>query len=94
MGDRELNRTLKLQAVRGLVDLFPQWSSTNTFEQDCWLEHNAAVKDLMDSFVVYLRRLATGDYHTLLDPLSRQRSFKRCDTMFRRTTRRTRPSSA
>lgn len=68
MGDRELNRTLKLQAVKGLVDLFPHWkSSTNTFEQDCWLEHNAAVKDLMDSFTVYLRRLAAGDYDALFD---------------------------
>lgn len=68
LGDIELIRQLKAQAVEGLVDLFPGWrESTNTFDQDLQLELQAAGQGYWDAFATYMTRLANGDFNALLD---------------------------
>jgi hypothetical protein len=66
--DRDLVRKGKADAIEGLIDLFPHWrNSTNTFEQDKALEHEAAASGYLNSYVKYFTRLITGDYTALLD---------------------------
>lgn len=66
--DRALVRQAKADAVDGLLNLFPGWrTSTNTFEQDKGLEHEAAANGYIDSYVTYFKRVISGDYAALMD---------------------------
>ncbi|WP_416064236.1 hypothetical protein ACK9YZ_14130 [Rhizobium sp. ZK1] len=66
--DRDLVRKGKTDAIEGLIDLFPHWrNSTNNFEQDKMLEHEAAAKGYINSYVTYFMRLISGDYSALVD---------------------------
>jgi hypothetical protein len=68
LGDIDLIRSLKAQAIEGLVDLFPGWrTSTNTFAQDVALEHEAAAKGYIDAFRTYLQRIGAGDWMAVVD---------------------------
>ena len=63
IGDIELKRKLKRQAVKGLVDIFESWrQSTNTFDQDVALEITAAGKGYIDSYLEFVVRISGGDY--------------------------------
>ncbi|WP_042776331.1 hypothetical protein [Sinorhizobium fredii] len=67
-GDVDLIRNLKGQAIDGLVALFPGWrGSTNTFEQDVGLEHEAAAKGYLDAYVTFVKRIAEGDFMALMN---------------------------
>lgn len=67
-GDVNLIRNLKEQAIDGLVALFPAWrGSTNTFEQDVGLEHEAAAKGYLDAYVTFVKRIAEGDFMALMN---------------------------
>jgi hypothetical protein len=66
--DRDVVRTGKNAAIAGLIDLFPNWrNSTNNFEQDKGLEHEAAANGYLTSYVNYAKRLIAGDFNALLD---------------------------
>ena len=66
--DRDLVRKGKTDAIEGLIDLFPHWrNSTNTFEQDKTLEHEAAANGYLNSYVTYFMRMISGDYTALLN---------------------------
>jgi len=68
LGDIDLIRSLKAQAIEGLVDLFPGWrTSTNSFAQDVALEHDAAAKGYREAFETYLKRIAAGDWMAVVD---------------------------
>lgn len=68
MGEIELIRDFKQQSIEGLVDLFPKWrESKNSFEQDVFMETEAAAKGYLDSYIEYAVRIASGDYNALLD---------------------------
>jgi hypothetical protein len=67
-GDVDLIRNLKGQAIDGLVSLFPGWrASSNTFEQDVALEHEAAANGYLDAYLAFVKRIAEGDYMALLN---------------------------
>ncbi|AZC81197.1 hypothetical protein C4K30_2073 [Pseudomonas chlororaphis subsp. piscium] len=66
--DVELTRSLKGQAVDGLINLFDQWRvSTQTFEQDVALEMLAGAKNYLDTYIIMVNRIAQGDVNALLD---------------------------
>ncbi len=66
--DRDVVRKGKTEAIEGLIDLFPNWrNSTNTFEQDKGLEHEAAANGYVNSYITYAKRIFSGDYTALLD---------------------------
>jgi hypothetical protein len=68
IGNIELIRDFKQQAVEGLVDLFPSWrQSTNSFDQDVALELQSAAKSYIESYLQYTARVASGDYTALFD---------------------------
>ncbi|WP_341521922.1 hypothetical protein AABC73_28995 [Pseudomonas sp. G.S.17] len=66
--DVELKRSLKGQAVDGLIKVFDQWQiSTQSFEQDIALEVHAFAQNYLNSFITMITRLAQGDYSAKLD---------------------------
>lgn len=66
--DVELMRTLKDQAVDGLVKMFEQWrASTRTFDQDVAVETLVTGKNYIDSYLTMIRRIAQGDDEAFLD---------------------------
>jgi len=66
--DVELTRSLKGQAVDGLINLFDQWRvSTQTFEQDVALEMLDGAKNYLDTYITMVNRIAQGDVNALLD---------------------------
>jgi hypothetical protein len=66
--DRDVVRKGKTEAIEGLIDLFPNWrNSTNTFEHDKGLEHDAAAKGYINSYITYAQRVFSGDFDALLD---------------------------
>lgn len=66
--DVELTRSLKGQAVDGLINAFDQWRvSTRTFEQDVALETLVTAKNYLESYVTMISRIAQGDHEALLD---------------------------
>ncbi len=66
--NRDVVRKGKVEAIEGLIDLFPNWrNSTNTFEQDKGLEHEAAARGYINSYITYAKRMFSGDYTALLD---------------------------
>jgi len=68
MGDIELIRNLKRQAIEGLVDLFPEWrKSTQTFDEDVAGELRAAAKGYMEAYLDFMLRVGGGDYNALFD---------------------------
>jgi len=68
MGDVELVRELKRQAVAGLVDLFDGWRKLQTsFEDDLQAEYAGAGKGYIDSYVNCALRVAGGDFMAMID---------------------------
>ncbi len=68
IGDIDLMRDLKQQALEGLVDMFPGWrESKNSFDQDVALEINSAARNYFDSYFKYAARLANDDVDALFD---------------------------
>jgi hypothetical protein len=68
LGDIELMRTLKSQAVKELINIFDSWQkSTQTFEQDIALEIGDAGKQYMKTYLQMLARIRNGDYDALFD---------------------------
>lgn len=66
--DVELKRSLKGQAVDGLIGLLDKWRvSTRSFEQDVAAEIHESAKNYMNSYVNMINRFAQGDYDALLD---------------------------
>lgn len=68
LGNRDHIRQLKTEAIDALANIFEGWrTSTNTFEQDVLLEHDAAAKGYVNSYVKYVGRLAAGDFMAAID---------------------------
>ncbi|MEQ1598455.1 MAG: hypothetical protein ABL880_03720 [Methylotenera sp.] len=68
MGDIELIRSLKTQSISSLVAIFDSWvSSQNNFEQDVTLEHQAAFKGYLDSYIEFVARIGGGDYSAMFN---------------------------
>jgi hypothetical protein len=66
--DIELKRSLKSQAVDGLIKLFDEWQhSTQTFEQDVALEMRDAAKNYLNTYLTMAIRLEQGDVEAVLD---------------------------
>lgn len=66
--DVELKRSLKGQAVDGLIGTFDQWRvSTRSFEQDVALEIHESAKNYLNTYVTMITRIAQGDYNALVD---------------------------
>lgn len=66
--DAELRRSLKTQAVNGLIVAFDEWqAATTTFGQDVAIEMRAAAKNYWDSYLKMVGRLAQGDFAATVD---------------------------
>lgn len=70
--DIALRRTLKTQAVDGLVGLFDQWqASRQSFEEDVTEEIRGAGNAYITAFLTLFNRLGRGDFQALIDsPIS------------------------
>lgn len=74
MGDVDLKRQLKSQAVATLVGVFDGWvKSNNTFAQDFALEVKASGDAFVNAYVDMVKRVAGGDYAAIYDsPIASQ----------------------
>lgn len=68
LGDVEVKRSLKLQAVDELIGILDDWrNSTQTFEQDVALENKDAGRTYVRSYLEKIKRLARGDLDAAID---------------------------
>ncbi len=63
VGDIEITRSLKNEAIEGLLDSFDVWrKSTTSFQEDVEFEIHEAGQEYLKAYFTYKKRLATGDY--------------------------------
>ncbi len=66
--DTNLIRELKSQSIDELVNVFEDWrKSTYTFANDVELELRDARKNYINSYFIYVSRIAEGDYNAMFD---------------------------
>lgn len=66
--DIEFRRSLKTQAVDGLISAFDEWrAATTTFDEDVAIEMHAAANSYFDSYLKMVGRLAQGDFAATID---------------------------